>query len=81
MDTPMAASYLCVSATSFRKWAGRRGLKPVDLGMAVTRWRRSDLDGALEDNLARDNEPSAEVASAQAAALAAAKQRKARHHS
>ena len=48
MDTALAASYLALSESSFRVVAARAGVQPVDLGLAVTRWRRTDLDGLVD---------------------------------
>src|SRR5258708_7466009 len=43
MDTAMAALYLALSESSFRSVAARAGVRPVDLGLSGTRWRRTDL--------------------------------------
>lgn len=48
MDTQMAASYLAIGESSFRSVAARAGIQPVDLGLSVTRWRREDLDGLVD---------------------------------
>jgi hypothetical protein len=53
MDTQMAASYLAVGESSFRALAARGGIRPVDLGLSVTRWRREDLDGLVDKLPAR----------------------------
>lgn len=47
LDAAAAAAYVQLSAGSFRRWAAANGVRPVDLGLAVTRWRRGDLDQAL----------------------------------
>ncbi len=44
MDTALAAKYLALGESSFRVVAARAGVQPVDFGLAVTRWRRTDLD-------------------------------------
>jgi hypothetical protein len=48
MDVHAAAAYLAISEGSFRKLAARSGIQPVDLGLSVMRWRRSDLDRLIE---------------------------------
>lgn len=44
MNAATAALYLEMSPSSFLGVARRKGLRPVDLGLALVRWRRSDLD-------------------------------------
>jgi len=52
LTTDLAAAYVSLSEGSFRALAAKMGLRSVDCGgMAVTRWRRADLD-ALIDRLA-----------------------------
>lgn len=48
MDETIAAAYLGVGTTSFRVLAVRNGLRPVELGLRLCRWRKSDLDGFVE---------------------------------
>lgn len=51
MDAATAAAYLAIGESSFRALAARAGVLPVELGLQVTRWRRSDID-AMVANLA-----------------------------
>jgi hypothetical protein len=44
MPLAMAAQYLSVDESSFQKFARANALRPVDLGLELERWRRSDLD-------------------------------------
>jgi hypothetical protein len=72
MDTALAASYVGLGETTFRGWAARHGLKPIDLGVSVTRWRKSDLDAAIDGSPLRPSEEAdLGIEAAQAAALAA----------
>jgi excisionase family DNA binding protein len=44
MSLAMAAGYLSIDENSFQKIARANDLRPVDLGLELERWRRSDLD-------------------------------------
>jgi len=44
----MAARYLMVGEHTLRTIVHRAGVQPVDLGVSVTRWRRSDLDALID---------------------------------
>ncbi len=44
MGTPMAARYLSLDENSFALVTQRAGVRPVDLGLAMVRWRRPELD-------------------------------------
>ena len=44
MATAMAARYLSLDENSFALVTQRAGVRPVDLGLAMVRWRRSELD-------------------------------------
>lgn len=48
MDEETAAAYLGVGVTSFRAIAAGAGARPVDLGLRLLRWRKSDLDRVVE---------------------------------
>ena len=67
----MAAKYLALGEASFRALAVRAGVAPVEMGLAVTRWRRRDLDSLVEKLPARGTVPvaddSPEIDPAQAA--------------
>jgi hypothetical protein len=54
MDEKTAAAYLGLGAASARAWLRRAGVRPVELGLRARRWRRSDVDAALEGLPARD---------------------------
>jgi excisionase family DNA binding protein len=47
MPLAMAAGYLSVDENSFQKIARANDLRPVDLGLELERWRRSDLDRVI----------------------------------
>jgi hypothetical protein len=71
METELAASYVGLGETSFRGWAARNGVMPIDLGVAVIRWRKRDLDAAIEASPLKPGEGSTiDLEAAQAAALA-----------
>lgn len=53
LTTEMAARYLMVGENTFRAIAARSGIRPVDLGASLVRWRRSDLDGLVDKLPAR----------------------------
>lgn len=61
LDVTMASAYCSMSEASFRFIARRRGVNPVDIGLHMTRWRRKDLDGLI-DNLPARGANSAPVA-------------------
>lgn len=44
MTTSLASRYLSMDENSLRPVAKRAGIAPVDLGLELERWRRSDLD-------------------------------------
>jgi hypothetical protein len=48
MDVRTAAAYLGIGEASFRGVVARAGIQPVDLGLSLLRWRRSDLDHLIE---------------------------------
>lgn len=49
LTTDLACAYTQLSEQSFRWLATQRGLKPADCaGLAVTRWRRSDIDRMID---------------------------------
>ena len=50
MGTAMAARYLSLDENSFALVTYRAGVHPVDLGLAMVRWRRNELD-RLVNNL------------------------------
>ena len=64
MAIETACAYLSLSPKSFRWVAARQGVRPVDLGMAVTRWRKADLDALLDNLAARGAELAPEALSA-----------------
>jgi hypothetical protein len=47
MNGAVAGLYLGISERSFQALARRTGLRPVDLGIGVVRWRKQELDGLL----------------------------------
>lgn len=62
LTTDLACLYTQLSEQSFRWLAHRSGVRPVDCaGLAVTRWRRGDLDRMI-DSLAEKGAPAAEDA-------------------
>lgn len=44
MNAETGALYLEISQASFQALVRRIGVRPVDLGLGVVRWRRRDLD-------------------------------------
>lgn len=49
LTTDLACAYTQLSEQSFRWLANQRGLKPADCaGLAVTRWRRADIDRMID---------------------------------
>jgi hypothetical protein len=58
MDARLSAAYCDMAESTFRALAALRGVRPVDLGLSVTRWRKRDLD-ALIDSLPTRGEPDA----------------------
>lgn len=44
LTTEMASRYLSLDENSFNLVVHRGGVRPVDLGLAMTRWRRTELD-------------------------------------
>ena len=54
MTTEVACAYVSLSEQSFRFVARKRRVVPVDCdGLAVTRWRKADLDRLVESLSAR----------------------------
>ncbi len=79
MDADTAALYCCgISVATFKAFANLHGVKPIDMGLRLLRYRRRDLD-ALIDRLPARGEPSTRVelpiADASATALAAVRAR------
>ena len=78
MSTDLGARYLTLSTGSFRGLLRRAGIRPVDLGLGVVRWRRADLETLVSSLPARSSdslrgaEPSFDLA------LEAAAQRRSR---
>lgn len=48
MTDEHAAAYLDMSEASFRIIAARHKVKPVETGLRMTRWRRTDLDRLID---------------------------------
>jgi excisionase family DNA binding protein len=44
MSTAMAARYLSLDENSFALLTQREGVRPVELGLSMVRWRRTELD-------------------------------------
>lgn len=49
MSTALAARYLSMDENSFVQVTRRAGVRPVDLGLAMVRWRRGELDRLVND--------------------------------
>lgn len=47
MDARMAAAYMGVGVRSLRLLLRRFGVAPLELGVRLRRWRRSDLDALI----------------------------------
>lgn len=49
LNIDLACAYTCMSEDSFRFFARRYEVHPVDCaGLAVTRWRKTDLDAMID---------------------------------
>lgn len=65
LTTELACAYTCLGEQSFRLLARKSGVEPVDCGgLAVTRWRRGDLDRLIDSLPARGAEIEPEPANA-----------------
>lgn len=60
MPIDLACAYCQMGADSFRLVTRRHGIEPVDTGLAMTRWRRLDLDRLIDSLPARGAEMSAD---------------------
>jgi hypothetical protein len=57
LTTELACAYTCLSEMSFRLLARKGSVEPVECGgLAVTRWRRTDLDRLIDSLPARGAE-------------------------
>jgi hypothetical protein len=82
LTTELACAYTSLSESSFRLWAARYGVHPVECGgLAVTRWRLADIARVIDSLPDRGAEMPAEPGHAQepedpaVAALARVKKR------
>jgi hypothetical protein len=57
LTTKRAAAYLEIGEGSLLTLTRRMGVKPLPLGLAVTRWRRADLDEMLDRLAERGESP------------------------
>lgn len=48
MDLELAVAYTTLGEDSFRAVMSRNGVRPVDLGTSHLRWRKSDIDRAID---------------------------------
>lgn len=72
LTTDLACAYTQLSEQSFRWLAHQRGVRPTDVaGLAVTRWRRSDLDRMIDSLPARGDEIASQEADSGASATTA----------
>lgn len=62
LTTELACAYTTLSASSFRAFAKLNRLEPRECaGLAVTRWRRADLDALIDSLPARGAEMPADA--------------------
>lgn len=62
LDLEMACAYLSLGEHSFRTMAARQGLRPVETGHRVVRWRRADLDVLIDKLPVQSSDAGAESA-------------------
>lgn len=48
MDLPLALAYTSLKEDAFKALMHRNGVRPVDLGTSQLRWRKADLDAAID---------------------------------
>lgn len=73
LTTELACAYTCLGEMSFRLLARKGDVQPVECGgLAVTRWRRADLDRLIDSLPARGAEMRPQEASGGASAAAVA---------
>jgi predicted DNA-binding transcriptional regulator AlpA len=48
MDLQLALAYTTLGEDSFRSVMARGGVRPVDLGTSQLRWRKADIDAAID---------------------------------
>jgi hypothetical protein len=53
MDLETASNYLSLSASTFRAVAARADIHPIDLGVRLLRYRRTDLDRMIQQTTDR----------------------------
>jgi hypothetical protein len=72
LTTELACAYVCLSVASFRFLAAKLDVSPVECGgLAVTRWRKTDLDRLIDSLPARGAEMTVEPANSTDPAAAA----------
>lgn len=72
LTTELACAYVCLSEASFRFLARKSDVEPVECGgLAVTRWRKTDLDRLIDSLPSRGAEMSIEPANTTDPAAAA----------
>lgn len=74
----LACAYTQLSEASFRFAARKHGVFPVDIGLSVTRWSRTDLDRLIDSLPRRGAEMPPEAANVPDPAAAALERAKAR---
>lgn len=62
MSVEKAAAYLDISEKTFAALAARNGVRPVETGFRVLRWRRRDLDQLVDSLPARSTDDGCGVA-------------------
>lgn len=57
LTTELACAYTSLSEVSFRFFARKNGVEPIECaGLAVTRWRKTELDALIDKLPARGAE-------------------------
>ena len=63
MGTELAARYLSMDENSFALMMRREGVRPVELGLSMIRWRRTELDRLVADLPSASAMPAGDVTS------------------
>jgi hypothetical protein len=57
MDDALACAYTSLSTESFRAVMAMKKIAPVDMGLRVVRWKKSDLDRVIDSLPLRGSDP------------------------
>jgi hypothetical protein len=62
MDEAMACAYTSLRPESFRAVMAMKNVVPVDLGLRIVRWKKADLDRAIDSLPLRGSDPAVDRA-------------------